>query len=220
WHDEEVEEEIKADEMGGASHQERVEEAVRILKEAGYSWEVEPHYDEKGNFVPGETLIGPDGEPIRQLELLSPTPGYDPFRATFGQQIAASALEMGIPVANLPTDFNRIIDIVYNEVVDGELQYDIVVLGWQLRNPAFPTSMRTFVWAQNLWVVTGGNSNSGFNVPESEALLDEFDQAPSLEEAKTFMSGLQRIIGRETPYVLLFEFGILEFYNEERIDLP
>ena len=220
WYDPEVEEEIKADEMGGASHQERVEEAVRILKEAGYSWEVEPHYDEKGNFVPGETLIGPDGEPIRQLELLSPTPGYDPFRATFGQQIAASALEMGIPVANLPTDFNRIIDIVYNEVVDGELQYDMVVLGWQLGNPAFPTFMRSFFGAENLTVVTGGNNNTGFNNPEFEALLDEFDQATSLEEAKPIMSELQRIIGREKPYVLLFESGILEFYNEERIDLP
>jgi len=220
WYDPEVEEEIRADELGGASHQERVEEAVRILKEAGYSWEVEPHYDEKGNFVPGETLIGPDGEPIRQLELLSPTPGYDPFRATFGQQIAASALEMGIPVANLPTDFNRIIDIVYNEVVDGELQYDMVVLGWQLGNPAFPTFMRSFFGAENLTVVTGGNNNTGFNNPEFEALLDEFDQATSLEEAKPIMSELQRIIGREKPYVLLFESGILEFYNEERIDLP
>jgi len=220
WHDPEVEEEIRADEMGGASHQERVEEAVRILTEAGYSWEVEPHYDQNGTFVPGQTLIGPDGEPVRQLELLSPTPGYDPFRATFGQQIAASALEMGIPVANLPTDFNRIIDIVYNEVVDGELQFDMVILGWQLGNPAFPGFMRSFFGADNLTVVTGGNNNTGFNNPEFEELLDQFDAASSFEEALPIMSELQRIIGREKPYVLLFESGILEFYNDERIDLP
>lgn len=220
WYDPEVEEEIKADEMGGASHQERVEEAVRILKEAGYSWEVEPHYDEKGNFVPGETLIGPDGEPVRQLELLSPTPAYDPFRATFGQQIAASALEMGIPVANLPTDFNRLIDITFDEVVDGELQYDMFVLGWQLGNPAFPTFMRSFFGEDNLTVRTGGNNNTGFVNEEFEELLDRFDEARSVEEAKPIMSEMQRIIGREKPYVLLFETGILEFYNEERIDLP
>lgn len=220
WYDPEVEEEIRADELGGASHQERVEEAVRILKEAGYSWEVEPHYDEKGNFVPGETLIGPDGEPVRQLELLSPTPAYDPFRATFGQQIAASALEMGIPVANLPTDFNRLIDITFDEVVDGELQYDMFVLGWQLGNPAFPTFMRSFFGEDNLTVRTGGNNNTGFVNEEFEELLDRFDEARSVEEAKPIMSEMQRIIGREKPYVLLFETGILEFYNEERIDLP
>ena len=220
WYDPEVEEEIRADELGGASHQERVEEAVRILKEAGYSWEVEPHYDEKGNFVPGETLIGPDAEPVRQLELLSPTPAYDPFRATFGQQIAASALEMGIPVANLPTDFNRLIDITFDEVVDGELQYDMFVLGWQLGNPAFPTFMRSFFGEDNLTVRTGGNNNTGFVNEEFEELLDRFDEARSVEEAKPIMSEMQRIIGREKPYVLLFETGILEFYNEERIDLP
>ena len=41
-------------------------------------------------------LIGPDGVAIEQLEILTPTPGYDPLRATFGNYISGVAQEFGI----------------------------------------------------------------------------------------------------------------------------
>ncbi|MFP3915908.1 MAG: ABC transporter substrate-binding protein, partial [Actinomycetota bacterium] len=219
WHDPEVEAEIRKSQMGGASHQERTQEAVRILTEAGYSWDVTPGYDEDGNFQTGQGLIGPDGEPVRQLELLSPTPGYDPFRATFGQQIAASALELGIPVANLPTEFNRLIELVYTPV-DGEMDYDMFILGWDLGNPAFPGFMRSFFGADSLTAESGGNNNTGFNHPEFEELLDRLDATDDLDEARDLISGMERILAEEKPYILLFATGVLEFYNSGRIQYP
>ena len=64
----------------GLTRSERIERAVALLKEAGFTWETELRMSEDGNYVEqhGEGLRMPNGEPVPAMEVLSPSPGYDP----------------------------------------------------------------------------------------------------------------------------------------------
>ena len=64
----------------GLTRAERVAQAVALLKEAGFTWEVEPKVSEDGRFVEqqGEGLKLPNGEPMPAINVLAPSPGYEP----------------------------------------------------------------------------------------------------------------------------------------------
>ena len=63
----------------GLSRFERNAEAVRILKEAGFTWEQEPVVSENGTVEEeGTGLRLPNGDPMPELEILSPSPGLRP----------------------------------------------------------------------------------------------------------------------------------------------
>ena len=67
----------------GMTRQERIAKAVELLKEAGFTWETEPRVSEDGNFVEqqGKGLKMPNGEPVPAMEVMAPSPGYDPLRS-------------------------------------------------------------------------------------------------------------------------------------------
>src|SRR5680860_693706 len=62
--------------------QERFDQAIQYLKGDGFTWAIEPAWDEgtAGNLLPGTGtgLKDPDGKTVPELELLAPGPGYDP----------------------------------------------------------------------------------------------------------------------------------------------
>ena len=67
------------------SEADRFLEAVQILTDAGYTWDVEPVIDPENPdpvTASGEGLTMPNGTPVPELTILAPGPGYDPFRAT------------------------------------------------------------------------------------------------------------------------------------------
>ncbi|MFP3915473.1 MAG: ABC transporter substrate-binding protein [Actinomycetota bacterium] len=229
WYDEEVASELA--EQGGAGMEDnaRRQEAIRLLTEAGYSWETppgfddpatedterEPEFTEDAQFVGGEGLIDPDGNPVEQLDLIHPTAGYDPLRATFGGYIAGVAQEMGIPIVSVPTDFNKIVADVFELDEDNEYTspFDMFILGYSLGNPAFPTFHCSFF-------CTGGDSNNTqYSNEEYDALAAEFEAAATVEEAQEAMWEMERLIVRDKPHVPLFDTGILEFYNN-RVEYP
>ena len=67
----------------GLTRAERVAQTVELLKGAGFTWEVEPKVSEDGRFVEqqGEGLRMPNGDPMPELTVLAPSPGYDPLRS-------------------------------------------------------------------------------------------------------------------------------------------
>ena len=83
----------------GMTAQERMEEAVRMLKEAGYTWDEEPYWrkDRGGSVEWGVGLKTPDGNYMPDLRLLAPSAGYDPLRATAGVYIEQWMNQLGIP---------------------------------------------------------------------------------------------------------------------------
>lgn len=229
WYNEEVAEELAEQGYAGWETDARRAEAIRLLTDAGYSWETPPGFDdpetddverepepaEGWSFVAGEGLIGPDGSTIDQLELVVPTASYDPLRATFGNYISGVALEMGIPVVAIPTDFNKIVADVF--ALDDNQEYtspfDMFILGYSLGNAAFPTFHGSFFQ-------TGGDSNNTqYSGEEYDAASAAFDAAQTIDEAYEAMWEMERLIARDKPHVPLFDTGILEFYNN-RVEFP
>ncbi|HEY5907900.1 MAG TPA: ABC transporter substrate-binding protein [Vicinamibacteria bacterium] len=226
WYNEEVATELAEVGYSGLDQDTRRATGLSILKEAGYTWETEPGWaDEEGNvsaepgegltFAGGTGIMGPDGAPIEQLDLIAPTASYDPLRATFSNYISGVAQEMGIPIVAIPTDFNKIVADVF--AVDAENAYtspfDMFILGYSLGNAAFPTFHCSFF-------CTGGDSNNTqYSNEEYDAAAAAFDAAQTTEDAYAAMWEMERLIARDKPHVPLFDTGILEFYNN-RVAYP
>jgi ABC-type transport system substrate-binding protein len=224
WYDADVASQLAEQGYAGLDDDTRRATAIGLLTEAGYTWPegaAPGWYDADGNYsaepaenfsytAAGGDIIGPDGAAIETLELIHPNAGYDPLRATFGGYIAGVAREIGIPVSSVPTDFGKIIDIVF-EFDEATATYtspfDMFILGYSLGNPTFPTFHRSFF-------ATGGDSNNTqYSNTQFDDLANQFDAAASAEEAKEIMWQLEQLIAADKPHVPLFDTGILEFYS-------
>ncbi|MGH3651271.1 MAG: ABC transporter substrate-binding protein, partial [Acidimicrobiia bacterium] len=123
----------------------RFDTAIQILKDAGYTWTTEPVVvsDAEGNFLEvnpkGEGLSMPNGTAVPELSILTPGPGYDPFRATFSIYIETWMQELGVPVTAEPTDFNAIVNATFPpQTPESALTWDMYVLGWGGGDPSLP----------------------------------------------------------------------------------
>lgn len=215
WYDAATAEELAEVGYAGLDQATRRQTAIDLLTEAGYTWETAPTIDAEGNFTAGSGLIGLDGEPVGQLELITPTASYDPLRATFGNYISGVAQEMGIDLVSIPTDFGKIVDDVFTLDADNNYTspFDMFILGYSLGNAAFPTFHCSFY-------CTGGDSNNTqYSNEEFDAAADTFDAAQTQEEAYAAMWEMERLIARDKPHVPLFDTGILEFYSN-RVAYP
>jgi ABC-type transport system substrate-binding protein len=219
WYNAEAVEEM-ASEYVGKSTADRLSEALALLKQAGFSWEVEPTMDEAGVTVLAGSGVLLNGQPVPELEILAPGPGYDPLRATYSVWVETWLEQLGFAANANPTDFNTIVNTVYTPDASGELDFDMFILGWSLGNPALPTHYESFWGARNDTLVNGGNNAVGFNNPEFESLIDRFNATNDEAEAYELMWEMERILADEKPYVILFDTGILEFYRQENVSYP
>ncbi len=205
WHNPDV-----AAPCAGMSAQERFEAAVATLKDAGWTWDVEPGWDEANRDVipKGEGLRGPDGTEVQDLTLLSPGPGYDPMRATYSLFIEEWANDLGIPVTAEPTGFSVIVDKVFPPA--DPLGFDMYILGWGLT--PFPDHVFDFFISAND-SAAGGYNTPGYNNPEFDALGEQFTRAKTLSEARDLIFQAEAIIAEDLPYVVLFTTPIIEAYS-------
>jgi len=214
WYNEEVADELATLGYAGLEDLERKQIAIDLLTEGGYTWETAPAITD-GAFTAGVGLIGPDGEPVQQLELVAPTASYDPLRATFSNYISGVAQEMGIPIVTIPTDFNKIVNDVFALDEDNNYtsEFDMFILGYSLGNAAFPTFHGSFF-------ATGGDSNNTqYSSDEYDAQSAAFNSSQTEEEAFEAMWEMERLIAVDKPHVPLFDTGILEFYSN-RVAYP
>ena len=214
WYNPEVAEELATAGYAGLEDIERKQIAIDLLTDAGYTWETAPTIAD-GVFTAGSGLIGLDGEPVGQLELITPTASYDPLRAQFASYISGVSQEMGIDLVAIPTDFTKIVSDVFT--LDDENNYtspfDMFILGYSLGNAAFPTFHGSFF-------ATGGDSNNTQYSSEAyDAQSAAFDAAQTQEEAFAAMWEMERLIAQDKPHIPLFDTGILEFYSN-RVQYP
>lgn len=193
---------------------ERVDAAVEILADAGYTWDTEPETDEEtGEVVEhGEGLTMPDGNPVPDLELSHPTAGYDPLRNTAGLHIAEFMNQVGIPVESNAMEFGALVEASSDPE---NLEYDMHILGWSLGNPALPTYFHAF------WFSESPVNNTGYANEEFDEAVNAFMGAESLDEAYDILwEDLQPMLDEDLPYVTLFDTPSVEGYRHEEITFP
>ncbi|MBN1812674.1 MAG: ABC transporter substrate-binding protein [Anaerolineae bacterium] len=198
----------------GMSREERVNEAVKLLEDAGFTWEggVKPAWNADGGHVdPGGNLIMPDGEPVPELGLWAPAAGYDPLRSTFAIWIESWLNEAGIPAKAHLAGFNVLVPIIFTEQ-----DFDMYILGWSLS--VFPSYMRDFWHSEQ--AVTDGNNAGGYMNDEFDTLSEELMTCTSFEDCKEITDQLQIMLSTEVPYVLLFDTGIIEPYRSASVTYP
>jgi ABC-type transport system substrate-binding protein len=200
----------------------RMETAIQILKDAGYSWETEPVVlrGDDGTFLdvtPGAGLIMPNGESVPNLTLLAPGPGYDPFRATFAIWISQWMKDLGIPIEAEPTDFNAISAAVFPpQTEETALAWDIYMLGWGGGDPSLPgTSSVAFFHSREDALTGGGFNTPGFNNADFDAAADAFEAATTPEQAQQWTFEMERILAEQLPYVVLFRTPIIEAFRAD-----
>lgn len=192
----------------GLTEQGRFEEAVRILADAGWTWEVEPRWDEGNRDVSpeGRGLRSPDGRLVEELELLAPGPGYDALRATYALFIEEWATEVGIPVRAEPTGFSIIVDKVFSPDAD----YDMYILGWGVE--PVPSHVFDF-FASDQDSTSGGFNTPGYSNPAFDVLADEWNRTRDLERARTLVKEAEAILAADQPYVVLFTTPVVEAFR-------
>ena len=196
----------------GLSRTERTEEAVKLLKDAGFTWEKEPKVSENGTVeVEGKGLKLPNGDPMPDLEILSPSPGYDPLRSTFAIWIERWLNDMGIPAKAKLTDFNVIV-----EKIADPAGFDIWILGWGLSN--FPDYLEAFFHSRH--AEGDGLNRGGYSNPEFDALAEQLLIETDLDAARDQVFKMQEFLADDLPYVVLFTTPLLESYRSDRLTFP
>ena len=197
------------------SREERVNKAVEILTEAGWSWETEPAWNADANDVdPGQGLTMPNGEPMPELTILGPGPAYDPIRATFNQWITEWANELGMPVEAELTGFNTILGPVFQDA-----DYDMYILGWSLGNPAFPDYYESFWHSRNCTAETGNFNTPCYKNDEYDAMVDEFMATADIERAQELVYQMQLKLQEDKPYIPLYYNQKVDL-AQRRVDYP
>ncbi len=193
----------------GMSRAERIKKAVELLKKAGFSWEQEPQV---GDVIQkGKGLKLPNGELVRELELLAPSDEDDPLRAAFARYIAQWLNEVGIPVRTRLTNLNAIATRVFEDQ-----DFDMQILGWGLS--IYPMYLRDFFHSSRAH--KGDRNAGGFSNPEFDKLADQFADETDIAKARELAFKLQEILAEELPYIVLFDTPLLEAYRADRLKFP
>ena len=194
----------------GLSSQERLEEGTRMLREAGYTWDTEPSWNtERGGSAEwGVGLKTPDGVDFPAMELLAPSAGYDPLRATAGVYIEQWMNQLGVPVEANLTNFNNILTVKN----DPEGDWDMFILGWGVG--IIPDYACWFLQPGSGW-------NAGqYDSEEFDVKCDEFFAATDREVARDIGFELQEILAVDLPYIYLFTTPMWDAWDNTKAIFP
>lgn len=188
----------------------RLSRAVVALEDAGYAWATPP------SLVDGALRAGTgltvNGLPPSPLTILTPGDEYDPARPDYTQRIETTLQTLGFDVRPVITDFDTVIDLTFNVDESGIKRYDMYVLGWTLGNPALPDYYR---W---LFASDGPVNSTGYADPGFDALLEQYEQATDLGQAKTALWEMEKTLAEDLPYLVLYHPEIVEAYRSDRLN--
>ncbi len=207
WHNAQV----RVDYPGfGLSEERRFREAVAILEEAGFEWDTPPVF-ENNDVKPGEGLRDPSGQAIPELEILAPSAGYDPMRATAALWITQWLNDLGVPARVTLTDINTIVSTVFTRDGTKALDWDMFLLAWSSLDPSLPDLKRFFHSDNN--TLDGGLNASGYSSADFDALADEWESAETLQAAREAVLAMEELLAQDLPYVVLFRTPVVEAYR-------
>lgn len=170
----------------------RLAEAVRLLKNAGYSWVREP-----GVNVAGVGLKRPGEFEIPSLTLLMPA--QDNLRDIAAKYIAHQAEILGLTINLRSSNSDELQYAVY-----GSRDYDMALLGWRLS--IYPSYLCDWFlpWEQNLFV---------YNGDRLKATCEAWAQSNDLELARFYASDVQAVLLRDLPLIPLYSGVRVDAYR-------
>ena len=159
----------------------------------------------------------PDGSDVPALELVAPSPGYDPLRSTFAIWIERWLTDLGGPH---PGKSGRIQRHRRHPVqrhrgrrsrhVDLGLESHHLprLLGSLLPQPARAGNEE------------GGSNWGGYSNPEFDQMAFELLSETDIDGARDKVLQMQEFLAEELPYVTLFTIPKLDAYRPSRIEFP
>ena len=172
----------------------RVEYAVKLLKDAGYSWTLEPNSESAG-----QNLISSTGEPFPAITLLAPSEEEDVLRHAAANYIAEQAQYLGIPFVVQEVSLNDVIYAVYSSH-----NYDMALMGWRLSE--YPAYLCEWFGGENL--LFAARTSNGFNA-ECDALGVE----SNFDAARQTVGQIEAALMSELPLVPLFTVMQADVYQ-------
>jgi ABC-type oligopeptide transport system substrate-binding subunit len=194
------------------SPKERLDFAIRILTDAGWSWREEPSWDAALNqIIPGDELRTPDGSAVPEIGLIFPKPEEDLLMAAFGQEIADLLVALGVSL--IPESLTR------NEIVNRTLiaggSFDLYLLDW--RFPLYPGYLCALFNSENDTLLTGGYNTTGYDNPTFDSQCDRFLEETEVQLAQQQARQMQVMLADDRPYIPLFYPQVLDMTRENVI---
>lgn len=183
----------------------RVNQAVTLLADAGFTWDITPAWDNINHtIIPGSGLHSPTGTLVSPLMLLAPAD--NDVLAAAAQPLAAALSELGVMVTAVLTTTPA-----YNDLIWTQQNFDLFIADWNLdEHPS--TLCATF---------TNTSANvSGYNNPTLNAQCADYLTAPDMLTAQAAIWQVQQTLAAELPYTPLFTPPQREVYRYDRVHYP
>lgn len=188
----------------------RLSKALEALTGAGYQWQTAPSIGPDGKLVPGTGLtIG--GVAPQPLTILTPGDSYDPNRSEYANEIAQALAVLGFDARPVETDFDTVVDLAFTPDDDGQLHYDMYLLGWTLGDPALPG------YYGALFGENGPMNNTGYRSEAFSRALQAYESAFTTVDAFDALWEMERTLAQDLPYLLLYRDQITEVYRADRV---
>lgn len=168
---------------GGLRGNDRLKQALTILKNVGYSWRIEP--------VPssaGSVFTDPHGNPLPTFTLL--VSNEDPVRLQMANHIARQVEILGLSLNVLQSDPDGLLYAVY-----GSGNYDIALLGWSLS--IYPDYLCE-------WFSPPGQNSFFYSASDFRMECEALRTTNDLGKAKAHLYEIQSILIRDLPALPLY----------------
>ena len=170
----------------------RVEYAVKLLRNARYSWAQEPNSESAG-----QNLLMPNGEAFPKVTLLAPSKEEDPLRYAAAKYIEAQAQYLGVPVVVQEVSLNDIVYAVYSSQ-----KYDMALMGWRLSE--YPTYLCEWFGGENLPL---------YNSNRFKTACDTLGVETNLDAARQAVGQIEAALMSELPFIPLFTVMQADVYR-------
>ncbi len=168
----------------------RIEQAVQILKSAGYTWKQEPSAN-----AAGQGLTLQDGQIFPNITLLAPTD--DEVRMAAASYIQQQARMLGIPLTA-----RSVSPVELNYVVFNSQNYDMALLGWHVSS--YPGYLCDWFGAGNQFHYVGNQIMS---------LCNNLNVTSDLDTAHQQVSEIQSILAQALPFIPLYSGVTYDAYR-------
>lgn len=179
----------------------RIEYAVKLLKDAGYSWSQEP-----GSENAGQNLLMSNGESFPKITLLAPSKDEDALRYAAAKYIAEQAQYLGIAFAVREGSLNDIVYAVYSSQ-----KYDAALMGWRLGE--YPAYLCEWFGGENLLFATR-------NSIRFKSACDALGVESRFDAARQAVGQIESALMSELPFIPLFTVMRADVYRNLSYPLP